>query len=104
MSQPIPTVDMLEGEVMFLLGLTQRNEHAWEARVDQYLVQWASRLDHVAASDFLDDPERWHFHDEYMVWYRQYTRRWTSRRETVQQSIVCTLALLKLVGFHIMQR
>ncbi|CAN0847151.1 Serine/threonine-protein phosphatase 7 long form homolog, partial [Linum grandiflorum] len=63
MEQLIPHTDMLEGEVMVLLGLTQRWEVGMRETMQQYVGQWEMRDDHVAETGLVRDPERWHFHD-----------------------------------------
>ncbi|CAN0888459.1 hypothetical protein LINGRAHAP2_LOCUS15859 [Linum grandiflorum] len=66
---------MQVGEVMTLLCMTQR----WESRVhetmEQYIAQWKLRDYHVAEAGIVGDPERWHFHNQYMDWYRGFNRR-----------------------------
>ncbi|CAN0915560.1 hypothetical protein LINGRAHAP2_LOCUS29207 [Linum grandiflorum] len=48
MEQPIPYTEMLEGEVMTLLGMTWRRELQVRETMKQYLAQWELRDDHVA--------------------------------------------------------
>ncbi|CAN0925273.1 hypothetical protein LINGRAHAP2_LOCUS34657 [Linum grandiflorum] len=48
----------------------------------------ATQDDHVAEVTNVVHLERWHFHDQYMVWYRGFTRRWTLRRSAVHESVV----------------
>ncbi|CAN0881605.1 hypothetical protein LINGRAHAP2_LOCUS14336 [Linum grandiflorum] len=66
MEQPIPRIEMLEAEVMVLLGLTRRRQVGIHETMQQYLGQWEMRDDHVAETGPVGDPERWNFHDQYM--------------------------------------
>ncbi|CAN0906908.1 Serine/threonine-protein phosphatase 7 long form homolog, partial [Linum grandiflorum] len=66
MEQPIPRTEMLEAEVMVLLSLTRRQEVGMRVTMLQYLGQWEMRDDHMAETGLVRDPERWHFHDQYM--------------------------------------
>ncbi|CAN1245604.1 hypothetical protein LINGRAPRIM_LOCUS2993 [Linum grandiflorum] len=56
--------------------------------MQQYLAQWDARDDHIAETAPVRHPERWHFHDQYMDWYRTFTRRWISRRGAVHEAVV----------------
>ncbi|CAN1238695.1 hypothetical protein LINGRAPRIM_LOCUS2168 [Linum grandiflorum] len=56
--------------------------------MQQYLAQWVARDDHIAETAPVRHPERWHFHDQYMDWYRTFTRRWISRRGAVHEAVV----------------
>ncbi|CAN0861988.1 hypothetical protein LINGRAHAP2_LOCUS8359 [Linum grandiflorum] len=48
MAQPIPCTEMLEAEVMVLLGLTRRREVGMRTTMRQYLGHWDARDEHVA--------------------------------------------------------
>ncbi|CAN0919661.1 hypothetical protein LINGRAHAP2_LOCUS31580 [Linum grandiflorum] len=63
MEQPIPRTEMLEGQIMVLLGLTRRQKVGMREMMQQYLGQWEMRDYHVAEIAPVGDPERWHFHD-----------------------------------------
>ncbi|CAN0875571.1 hypothetical protein LINGRAHAP2_LOCUS10912 [Linum grandiflorum] len=88
MEQPIPHTEMLEGEVMVLLGLIRRREVGIQETMQQYLGRWEMRDDHVAETGQVGDPKCWHFHDQYMDWYRTFNRRWIGRRGAVHEAMV----------------
>ncbi|CAN0881994.1 hypothetical protein LINGRAHAP2_LOCUS14554 [Linum grandiflorum] len=73
MEQPIPRTEMPKAEVMVLLGLTRRRAVGMRATMQQYLDRWDARDDHVAETGLVRDPERWHFHNHYMDWYRTFS-------------------------------
>ncbi|CAN0917656.1 Protein MAIN-LIKE 2 [Linum grandiflorum] len=64
MEQPIPHTEMLEAEVMVLLGLTRHREVRMRAMMLQYLGRCETRDEHVVERGPVRDPERWHFHDQ----------------------------------------
>ncbi|CAN0905367.1 hypothetical protein LINGRAHAP2_LOCUS23620 [Linum grandiflorum] len=66
MEQPIPHTEMLEAEVMVLLGLTHHRKVGMRATMRKYLERWDARDEHVGETGTVRDPERWHFHDQYM--------------------------------------
>ncbi|CAN0925596.1 Serine/threonine-protein phosphatase 7 long form homolog [Linum grandiflorum] len=88
MEQPIPRTEMLEAEVMVLIGLTRRRAVGMRAMMRQYLDHWDARDAHVAETGPVRDAERWHFHDQYMDWYRTFSRRWIGRRGAVHEAVV----------------
>ncbi|CAN0876449.1 hypothetical protein LINGRAHAP2_LOCUS11318 [Linum grandiflorum] len=88
MEQPIPHIEMTEAEVTRLLGLTRRREIGMREMMQQYLARWDSRDDYVAETAPVRNPERWYFHDQYMDWYRTFSRRWISRRGAVHEAVV----------------
>ncbi|CAN1240293.1 Serine/threonine-protein phosphatase 7 long form homolog, partial [Linum grandiflorum] len=88
MEQPIPRTEMTEAEVTRLLGLTRRREIGLRQTMQQYLAQWDARDDHVAETAPVRHPEHWHFHDQYMDWYRTFSRRWIIRRDAVHEAVV----------------
>ncbi|CAN1246028.1 Serine/threonine-protein phosphatase 7 long form homolog [Linum grandiflorum] len=88
MEQPIPRTEMAEAEVTRLLGLTRRREIGMRETMQQYLARWDARDDHVAEIAPVRHPERWHFHDQYMDWYRTFSRWWISRRGAVHEVVV----------------
>ncbi|CAN0827156.1 hypothetical protein LINGRAPRIM_LOCUS2499 [Linum grandiflorum] len=88
MEQPISRTEMLEAEVMVLLGLTRRREVGMREMMQQYLGRWEMRDDHVAETGPVGDPERWHFHDQYMDWYRTFSRWLIGRCGAVHEAVV----------------
>ncbi|CAN0918332.1 hypothetical protein LINGRAHAP2_LOCUS30813 [Linum grandiflorum] len=78
MEQPIPRTEMPESEIMILLGLTWRREVGMRATMQQYLARWDARDGHVAETGPVRHLERWHFHHQYMDWYRTFIRWWIS--------------------------
>ncbi|CAN1246843.1 Serine/threonine-protein phosphatase 7 long form homolog [Linum grandiflorum] len=88
MEQPIPRTEMTEAEVTRLLGLTRRRETGMRETMQQYLARWDARDDHVAETAPVRHPECWHFHDQYMDWYRTFSHRWISRRGAVHEAVV----------------
>ncbi|CAN0884965.1 Serine/threonine-protein phosphatase 7 long form homolog [Linum grandiflorum] len=88
MEQPIPRTEMTESKVMELLGLTLRREVGMRATMQQYLAHWDVRDDHVSETGPVRHPECWHFHDQYMDWYRTFSRRWISRHGVVHEAVV----------------
>ncbi|CAN0905796.1 hypothetical protein LINGRAHAP2_LOCUS23871 [Linum grandiflorum] len=79
---------MKESEITRLLGLTRRREIGMSETMQQYLARWDARDDHVAETGPVRHLERWHFHDQYMDWYRTFSRWWISRRCAVQEAVV----------------
>ncbi|CAN0847166.1 hypothetical protein LINGRAHAP2_LOCUS4825 [Linum grandiflorum] len=79
---------MLEVEVMVLLGLTRRREVGMRATMLQYLGRREMQDDHMVETSLVRDPERWHFHDQYMDWYHTFGRRWIGRRGVVHEVVV----------------
>ncbi|CAN0917861.1 hypothetical protein LINGRAHAP2_LOCUS30556 [Linum grandiflorum] len=57
MEQPIPRIEMLEAEVMVLLGLTRRREVGMRATMRQYLGRWDARDEHVVETGPVRDAE-----------------------------------------------
>ncbi|CAN0875073.1 hypothetical protein LINGRAHAP2_LOCUS10619 [Linum grandiflorum] len=88
MEQPNPRTEMLEAEVMVLLGLTRRREVGMRSTMRQYLDRWDARDEHVAETGPVRDAGRWHFHDHYMDWYRTFSHRWIGRRGAVHEAVV----------------
>ncbi|CAN0905503.1 hypothetical protein LINGRAHAP2_LOCUS23713 [Linum grandiflorum] len=88
MEQPVPRTELLQGEVMMLLGLTRRREVGMRETMQQYLGRWKMRDDHVVETGLVGDPEHWHFHDQYLDWYRTFSRRWIGRRGAVHEVVV----------------
>ncbi|CAN0919029.1 hypothetical protein LINGRAHAP2_LOCUS31218 [Linum grandiflorum] len=91
MDHPIPRTEMLEGKVMVLLGLTRRRELGMRETMQQYLRWWEMRDGHVAETGPVGDPGRWHFDDQYMDWYRTFSRRLIGRRGAVHEAVVSTM-------------
>ncbi|CAN0925593.1 hypothetical protein LINGRAHAP2_LOCUS34850 [Linum grandiflorum] len=73
---------------MVLIGLTRRRAVGMRAMMRQYLDHWDARDAHVAETGPVRDAERWHFHDQYMDWYRTFSRRWIGRRGAVHEAVV----------------
>ncbi|CAN0918939.1 hypothetical protein LINGRAHAP2_LOCUS31160 [Linum grandiflorum] len=73
---------------MMLLGLTRRREVGMCETLQQYVGWWEIRDDHVAETGPIGDPERWHFHDQYMDWYRTFSRWWIGYRGAVHEAVV----------------
>ncbi|CAN0838298.1 hypothetical protein LINGRAHAP2_LOCUS2081 [Linum grandiflorum] len=88
MEQPIPHTKMLEGEVMVLLGITQRWAVGMCETMEQYLRRWEMQDGHVVENGPLGDPERWHFHDQYMEWYRTFSLWRIGRHGAVHEAVV----------------
>ncbi|CAN0898633.1 hypothetical protein LINGRAHAP2_LOCUS19819, partial [Linum grandiflorum] len=57
---------------------------------------WGRRFDRVASCEAMEDPESWHFHDEYAQHHRRHTRRFISRRGAVMESTVDGLERLHI--------
>ncbi|CAN0915358.1 Protein MAIN-LIKE 2 [Linum grandiflorum] len=74
MEQHIPRTEMLESEVMALLGITRRWEVGMRETMQQYLARWEMRDDHVTETGLVGNLERRHFHDHYMDRYRTFSR------------------------------
>ncbi|CAN0876406.1 hypothetical protein LINGRAHAP2_LOCUS11300 [Linum grandiflorum] len=85
---PIPRTEMMESEFMVLLGLTWRWEVGMREMMQQDLGRWEMQDGHMAETGPVGDPECWHFHDQYMDWYRTFSRWWIGRRGTVHEAVV----------------
>ncbi|CAN0919600.1 hypothetical protein LINGRAHAP2_LOCUS31556, partial [Linum grandiflorum] len=96
MAQPIEMWDVPEGETMVLLEITMRNLSQMASLMRQCVMLWGRRFDRLASCEAMEDPESWHFHDEYAQHHRRHTRRFISRRGAVMESMVDGLERLHI--------
>ncbi|CAN0917016.1 hypothetical protein LINGRAHAP2_LOCUS30054 [Linum grandiflorum] len=79
---------MLEGKVMNFMGMTPQRELQVREMMEQYLAQWEFRDDQVAETVIVGDPDHWHFHNQYMEWYRTFSHRWIGWCGVVHEGVV----------------
>ncbi|CAN1222130.1 Serine/threonine-protein phosphatase 7 long form homolog [Linum grandiflorum] len=93
MAQTIVMWKVPEGDIMALSEINMRNIGQMSSLMQQCVMIWGRRFDHVTSCEAMEDPESWHFHEEYAQSHHRHTRRFISRRGAVMESTVCSFVV-----------